>query len=199
MSASDLREVRAVTANYFFWQGLRWVPMGLALLATGAAFIARDALPRAVREWGPLLLILIALWLSTSVLGRYYRRTFGQVRADPEQHRRRTSIKWFVVYPAIVVSMIVDMKLTVPIVLSGIAWAAGIEAFRQSTGGQRWHYTVASVVLCVVALLPLAGVIPTGKDGMSILIAAVGLVYVVGGVLDHQALVRILGSAPTET
>lgn len=199
MPATDLREVRAVTANYFFWQGLRWVPMGVALVAIGMALVARNTVPRGLREWGLWPIMLIALWLSTSVLGRYYRRTFGQVRADPEQHTRRTSIKWFVVYPAMLASMVIDMKLTLPIVLSGIVWGAAIEAFRRSTGGQRRHYTIASIVLAVFGLLPLAGIIPTGKDAISILVAAVGLIYIVGGVLDHQALVRILGSRPTGT
>ena len=195
MPAANLREVRAVTANYFFWQGLRWVPMGVALVLLAVGLLESAALPSAVREWGLWPLMIVALWLSTSVLGRYYRRTFGQVSADPEQHTRRTSVKWFVVYPAMLAAMVIDMKLTLPIVVSGIVWGAAIEAFRRSTGGGRRHYTVAAILLMVFGLLPLVGLIPTGKDAVSILIGAVGLVYIVGGILDHQALVRILGNA----
>ena len=31
-AAADLDRVRAVTANFFFWQGLRWVPLGSILI-----------------------------------------------------------------------------------------------------------------------------------------------------------------------
>src|SRR4029450_596036 len=31
-TSKDLDVIHNVTANYFFWQGLRWVPAGLALL-----------------------------------------------------------------------------------------------------------------------------------------------------------------------
>lgn len=196
MPTTDLREVRAVTANYFFWQGLRWIPMGVALVVLATGLIARASTPPAIREWGLWPVLMIAFWLSTSVLGRYYRRTFGQVHPDPELHTRRTSIKWLVVYPAMLVSMVIDMKLALPILLSGLVWGAAIEAFRRSTGSGRRHYTVAAVMLGAFGLLPLGGLIPTGKDGVSLLIGAVGLIYIVGGILDHQALVRILGNAP---
>jgi hypothetical protein len=191
MSAASLHEVRAVTANYFFWQGLRWVPMGVALCVMAAA-LSGDWVPRVFRDWGLWPLLLVALWLSTSVLGRYYRRTFGDVRADSAQHARRTSIKWLVIYPAMMISMIADMKLTLPLLISGIVWGASIELYRRSTGGGRLHYAVAAILFAIGGLLPLAGVGLTGKDGMTLLIGAVGVLYIIGGVLDHRALVRIL-------
>jgi hypothetical protein len=196
MPASDLEQVRAVTANYFFWQGLRWVPMGVALLGFAAALGAGTSIPSAVRDWGLLPLLLVALWLSTSVLGRYYRRTFGQVQGDPDQHIRRSNIKWLVVYPAMMASLIVDMKIALPVVLSGIVWGASIEAYRRSTGGGRRHYTVAAVLLVAYGLLPLLGLVSAGKDAVGPLIGIVGLTYIIGGILDHQALVRILGKTP---
>src|SRR5215213_3826303 len=119
MSAANLHEVRAVTANYFFWQGLRWVPLGVVLCVVAATH-AGHWVPGVLRDWGLWPLLVTALWLSTSVLGRYYRRAFGDVRPDATQHARRTSIKWLVIYPAILASMIADMKLTLPLLLSAI-------------------------------------------------------------------------------
>lgn len=193
MAASDLHEVRAVTANYFFWQGLRWIPLGISLALAGVSSVTSTALPPALSRWGNLALLLIALWLSTSVLGGYYRRTFGQVRADPAQHARRTSLKWFVVYPAMMASMAIDIEFVLPILVSGVVWGLSIELYRRSTGGGRAHYAVVCVGLIAFALLPLANAAPAGKDGVSLLIAIVGVVYIIGGILDHRALVRILG------
>ena len=191
MSAANLHEVRAVTANYFFWQGWRWVPMGVFLCATAAVF-SGAWVPPVVKDWGIWILLGVTLWLSTTVLGRYYRRTFGDVRADADQHARRTSIKWLVIYPAMLASMVADMKLALPLLLSGIVWGVSIELYRRSTGGGRLHYAVAAVLLAVLGLLPLAGLPFTGRAGVNLLLGVVGLVYIVGGLLDHRALVRIL-------
>jgi hypothetical protein len=190
-SDRDLRMVRDVTANFFFWQGLRWVPLGVALivLALASTVGARDA------AWAPWVMrgtLALALWLSTTVAGRYYRRTFGAVRALPGLHTRRTAIKWLVVYPAMVGAMILDGTLELPVFLSGFAFAAGIVAYRHSTGGGRAHYLAAAGALAVIALLPLTGLVPTGRALFSPFIGLLGAIYVVGGVLDHHELVRIL-------
>jgi hypothetical protein len=195
MSAANLHEVRAVTANYFFWQGWRWVPMGVVLCFM-AASLSADWVPGVVRDWGVWPLLAAAFWLSTSVLGRYYRRTFGDVRPDAEQHTRRTSIKWLVIYPAMMASMVADMKLTLPVLLSGVVWGASIELYRRSTGGGRLHYAVAAGMLGALGLLPLAGAGLTGRTGVTLLVGVVGVVYIVGGLLDHRALVRVLGARP---
>jgi hypothetical protein len=193
MAATNLNEVRAITGNYFFWQGLRWVPMGVVLVVVAASLIDAASMPAVVRTWGVWLLTVVALWLSTSVLGRYYRRTFGDVRDDSAQHARRTTLKWFVVYPAMLASMVIDVKLSLPILLSGVVWGLSIEAYRRSTGGGRRHYAIAAGLFGVMALLPLLAPVPTGKNGASVLLGLLGIIYVVGGILDHRALVRVLG------
>jgi FtsH-binding integral membrane protein len=133
--------------------------------------------------------------LSTSALGGYYARRFGRVRGDPSRHVIRTSVKWSVVYPAITAAMIVDLRFIPAVVVSGLAFAVAIEAFRQSTGGGRRHYIIAAIGLVAFSLLPLSGVLPPGKDSLTPLIGIIGLIYIVGGILDHRELVRIL--APT--
>jgi hypothetical protein len=198
MTADRLREIHAVTDNFFFWQGLRWIPLGVALLTYSAMRSADLPVARGVPEWIALTLLGIALWLSTSVLGRYYVRHFGRVRGDASRHVVRTSVKWLVVYPAIVVAMLVDTEFRPPLVLSGLAFAIAIEAYRQSTGGGRWHYSAFAIGLVAFSILPLFGALPTGKQGLTPLIGIVGLIYIVGGVLDHRALVRILAPIQEE-
>jgi hypothetical protein len=196
MSASrtNLEEVRAIAANYFFWQGLRWIPIGVALIVVAVDLLAKDF-------FGPLgllvgmLSLVVAFWMSTTGLRGYYRRNFGRVRADPDLHARRESIKWMVVYPAMMASTIFDLKLSLPIVISGFVWAISLEAYRRSTGGGRVHYVVAAAALCIFGLLPLGGSVPTGKDGVAVLVGFFGLIYVIGGILDHRELVRVMGRA----
>lgn len=193
MATTDLRQIRAVASNYFFWQGLRWIPMGLALIAMSLLLAGWIPVRREWRDWLVWPPLIAALWISGSVLGRYYRRRFGHASADERQHTRRTSIKWLVVYPAMVASMVIDMKVSLPLLVSGIVWGASIELYRRSTGGGRPHYVVAALLLAALGLAPLFSAIPAGKLGITLLVGVVGAIYVVGGILDHLALARILG------
>ena len=195
--APDLRTVRDVTANFFYWQGLRWVPLGAALIVFALAS-APGVRAEPWAAWAPWVAIALALWLSTSVAGRYYRRTFGAVRALPGLHTRRTRIKWLVVYPVMFGAMIVDAELAPPVFVSGLAFAAGITAYWQSTGRGRVHYLLAAAGLAVIGLLPLTGLVPTGRALLPPFLGIVGAIYVIGGLLDHLELVRILGPITRE-
>ena len=192
MTADRLRQIHDVTDNFFFWQGLRWIPMGAAMLAFATVSSPDVPIPAVLRQWIGLPLFAIALWLSTAVLGRYYAHRFGRVRADAARHAVRTSVKWLVVYPVIVVAIFVDAKLRPPVVVSALAFAIAIEAYRQSTGGGRHHYVIAAIGLVAFSILPIFDVLPAGKYSLTPLIGIIGLIYIVGGVLDHRELVRVL-------
>jgi hypothetical protein len=189
---TDLRRIRAVTDNFFFWQGLRWVPFGVALIAFSAGMDPSMPIPKGLRPWFGVPFMLLAMWLSTSVLGQYYARTFGRVRTDPSRHTLRTSVKWLIVYPAIALAMVVDAKWQPPVYVSALVFAAAIEAYRESTGGGRLHYIVASISLLALGILPLMRQMPTGRPSLSLVTAILGAIYVIGGLLDHRELVRTL-------
>jgi len=198
MPDDRLRRIRDVTDNFFFWQGLRWIPLGVAMLGYATAFSPRVPIPPALRLWLGLPTFAVAIWLSSSVLGRYYSRHFGRVQSEPSRHVVRTAVKWLVVYPAIVVAFVVDTTLGPPVAVSALAFAIAIEAYRQSTGGGRVHYILASLGLVAFAILPLVGILTPGKPVLASLIGVVGFIYIVGGVLDHRELVRILTPIPEE-
>jgi hypothetical protein len=187
----ELRRIRAVTANFFFWQGLRWVPLGAALLlvtwSTMPSFPLsapwRNALP-----WLTMALGLGASWLC----GKYYVRTYGHVRSLSGMHARRDAIKWGIVYPAMCLALIIDGLLKPPIMVSGLVFALGIEAYRRSTGGGRRHYLLASVLFGVATLAPTLGLMQPGRDVLAFVIGGLGIVYMIGGVLDHLELRRML-------
>ena len=199
MTANRLREIHDVTDNFFFWQGLRLIPMGAALLGSAALLSPEVPIPAGLREWIALLLLAVALWLSTAVLGQYYSSHFGRVRGDPSRHVTRTMVKWLIAYPGIIVAMLVDARIGPGVVVSGLVFASAIEAYRQSTGGGRGHYIVAAIGLVAFSVLPVFGVVQAGKHALTPLIGIIGLIYMVGGVLDHRELVRVLSPMQGES
>ena len=189
-TVEKLERINAITSNFFFWQGLRWVPMGAALLVVAWTYGASAAIPETWRL--PLLLaaMLGATALSV-VVGRWYDRSFGRVRGIPGQHARRTRTKWLVVYPLVSIALVLDSLLKMPVLLSAIAFAVAIEAYRRSTGGGRPHYIVASAVFMVVTFTPMLGLATRGAGAINFLLGVLGATYVIGGVLDHLELKRL--------
>jgi len=197
MSARNdpLERVRAVTANFFFWQGLRWVPMGMALLVVTGTLGSHTAIPELWQT--PLLIaVMVAALAAAAATGRWYDRAYGRVRGIPGVHARRTRTKWLVVYPLLLVALVIDGTLRPPLLLSGLAFAAAIEAYRRSTGGGRRHYIVASAAFLALAFAPAAALVNAGVDGLNLVFGVLGATYMIGGVLDHLELRRVLPGAP---
>ncbi|HJQ37874.1 MAG TPA: hypothetical protein VKB93_12120 [Thermoanaerobaculia bacterium] len=183
MDDTRLRTIENVTANFFFWQGLRWVPLGLALLSWQFA-------PR-------FLAVNMAVAFVISMLaGKYYSRTYGRVRTIAARAERRERWKWYGVYPAMMLSLAVDMLWKPPLLVTGIVWAIAIVLYWNSTGRGRLHYLVIAGILLSTAALPLLG-IPNGKTAINFFFSVIGAAYVAGGLLDHFELTRIMGNAGT--
>jgi hypothetical protein len=104
----ELERIRSVTSNYFFWQGLRWVPLGLVIMAFGLRHTPWWPLAGAWED--AFLFTLVAIVMAACpLIGRYYRRSFGRVKDDAEAHQRREAMKWFLVYPLMISSLVIDM------------------------------------------------------------------------------------------
>jgi len=190
-STARLERIRSMTDNYFFWQGLRLVPMGAALMVVAWRWSAWWPLTGPTSDVVTYAALALAVWGSV-VVGRYYRRSFGDVRAMPGAHARRNALKWLIVYPLLVASMVVDGLLKPPLFVTGPVWGAGTLAYWWSTGRGRPHYVVASGILGAFGLLPLFGVFAPGTAGLAPFFAVLGAIYMVGGVLDHLELRRLL-------
>jgi len=187
---ATLDRINAVTANFFFWQGLRWVPLGIALLVVAWSHGRSSPVPK---SWElPLFIatMMVAFAVSAAV-GRWYARSFGRVRGIPGQHARRTRTKWLIVYPALVIALTVDAFAKPSVLVSGIAFAAAIEAYRRSTGGGRHHYIVASIAFAALTFAPALGLVTPGPSALTLLIALLGAAYAIGGLLDHRELKRV--------
>ena len=190
-TTADLERIRSVTSNYFFWQGLRLVPLGLIIAIF--SFKATPWWPLA-GAWGDILLFsIVAGAISTSpLIGRYYRRTFGRVRDDPDAHRRRDTMKWFLVYPLMIASLIIDIIFKPLFFITGPVWAAGIMAYWSSTGRGRPHYLVASLCMLGLTAIQWLGFVEPGKQMFSVFGLVLGAIYIIAGLLDHRELCRVL-------
>ena len=190
---ADPQRLYHVTANYFFWQGLRWVPIGALGLLQAVLLADPDWWPLAPGYEDRLLLAaLAAAVVACKLIGDYYARTFGQVRGFPGLHHRRGLVKWFLVYPAMLASLVLDATLASPLFLSGPVWAGALLAYRWSTGGGRRHYLLAAAVLAALPVVPATGRAAPGASMVALLLGVMGMIYVIGGILDHLELSRVL-------
>lgn len=187
----EVERIRRVTSNYFFWQGLRWVPIGIVVMALG---LRRTNWSPIAGAWEDLLILcLIVLVMALSpLIGVYYRRSFGDVRDDPDAHQRREMMKWLLVYPLMILSLVIDIKFKPAFFVTGPVWCSGILAYWLSTGRGRPHYLIASMSMLGLSALQSFGFVEPGKQMFSVFALVLGAIYIIGGLLDHRELCRIL-------
>lgn len=189
----NLDMIRKVTPNFFFWQGLRFVPLGFIILLF-AFTIGDPPWAQFGVEWVSDLLLaaFVALAVIASIwIGRYYNRHFGQVRESPGAHRQRDTIKWLIAYPLMFLSLIYDAVLQPAVFVTGLVWAIGLVAYWYSTGRGRRHYFVAAGLMALLAFLPPLGLVRAGDEILRLFFLLLGLTYVFGGILDHIELTQI--------
>jgi hypothetical protein len=184
--------IRAITANYFYWQGLRSVPFGVAglLWATTWTKWWPAAIPAEIAIAASVVLALAAFRL----IGSYYDRTFGRVVDSAGAHRTRSTVLWWVAYPLLGGSLLVDWFLGPPVFVSGIVWAAAILGFWWSTGRGRLHYPILAPMTLGLTFFPALGLAHQGREMFVVFFAWLGIVYIVAGLLDHRELARALST-----
>jgi hypothetical protein len=145
---------------------------------------------------GPVLLVALVVGLAIyRVVDGWYARHYGHV-VDAGGRERRSIAKWLIVYPAMGASLVADAVLAPPIFISRIVWALAILGYRASTGGGRRHYLVVAGVTAALTLLPVVGLTGPGRDAFAVFFGWLGIVYTVGGLLDHRELVQALRPLP---
>lgn len=209
----QLRRIQFVTRYYDWLQGLRFLPMGLALLGFAtwallnpAAIGAQPSRLGATVLTGGLLVALGLYW----VIGRYYRRRFGEVR--PSEATRRTRRKMLLTF------VVAGLALSQGAILLGgrspgqplpvpqglVLCALALVAYWAWTGRFVRHYLTAAGVMAGAGLLhhlginPLCALLHTAEavsvrrcDVITLHLVS-GLALVVLSVLDHRLLVRVL-------
>jgi hypothetical protein len=183
--------VRAVTDNFFFWQGLRFVALGpLLILASLSDTLGMH------KKVGDVVLIacMIAAIFASTAIGKRYRRDFGHVRPIPGAHVLRSQLKWLVVYPLMFGALAVDLLRPMPILVSGPVWAIGILLYRASTGGGRSHYVALAGCIAALGLTPLIASV-TGREMVSLMFLVLGAGFTACAWLDDREMRSILRGA----
>lgn len=205
----DLERVRYVAANYGHLQGLRKAPLGLfvwLLAAAGALALAwdpeGDAVVPAAYVYAVVALIVALFAGALALHGRirvYYERRYGSVGPHPRVPTRRK-----VLYGAIVLAVL--NSAPVFIMLLGVAmlfahWPERrFQAHYVGLGALLVGYGLVFLVGLALALTLFPGLLDVVFGlhyfGRLITLGALGLYFVVGGLLDHLLLVRTMGAAP---
>jgi hypothetical protein len=165
--------------HLWYWQGLRWAPGGLLLLATAAA--ATVPLPAPVRWSGWLVAALVAARLH-GLAGRYYARWLPDLRPGA-----RTG-GGLAASAGLVAALIADANWTPPLLISSIVGAGILLGYGYATGGGRPHHVVGVALLGALAPLPAVGLVDSGRSRVLLWLVACGVLYTVLAVLDHREL-----------
>ena len=185
----DLDLIRRVTANFVLWQGLRWAPWSLVVLAGPVSAWA----PGAKRlEPLPTTVLILAAGLLSWWAGRYYDRVYGRVR-ERRAHPALAALRCVAAAPVLVAAMLVDSTWQPPVLVTGVTAAALVVAYRRFTGGGRPHWLVVAGALAATSALPLTGL--SSREALVAWGCVFGLGFAVGFLLDHVQLARLMPPA----
>lgn len=120
------------------------------------------------------------------------------VSPDLSTTKLRSQVKWFAVYPAMVLSVDLGSALAPSVFLSGPVWAASLVLYWWAPGRGREHYLV--LVRSRRSLRSFRSSNPRlpGALGSGVFFVWFGAVYVIAGILDHVALTRALAAPSRE-
>jgi hypothetical protein len=178
-----LELVHDLTANYSDRQGLRVVPIGLAVLA--------QALPMSWRflDIDAHLLCLIAGLIGYGLIGRLYARRFGAVDELPYPGPP-VALQAILVLVLFVIAMSVDIIARPPLFTSGLLIAFWITVVAWPARSVRAQYLAVGILLGLISLLPLAGI---SHDTAALAYGiAFGAALVVAGIADHVLFTRLM-------
>lgn len=192
------RRIQYVTANYGELQGLRLVPLGLFFFtqAAGKAGIEPWTAVTVPTSWAQTAVCAPALLLFVAI-GIYYRRTFGNVSPPPAS--ARSVLSGIVIFGSYVLGVTLDLigwrNDWPPVSLLALLFGLRIStAHLVRDGRAQMHYVLLGGMLAGTSLLPLAAGVglddPIFGSGGAISTIVLGLLCIVGGVLDHLMLVR---------
>jgi hypothetical protein len=179
----DVRQVGNLARHFPDWQGLHWVPTGLGGALFGVLLLGGGV--GGIGGW--LVILAVVLVVADIGVDVYYQEWFGRVRAE-RTRRLRNAAGRIVAMVATAAAAIVDLRLRLPVQLTGLAFAAAMVAYWWATGRARRHWLVLALAPFAAAFVPVAGVAPAGRSSIGLLLVVIGTVEVLGGLRDHMML-----------
>jgi hypothetical protein len=188
-----LERIRFATRHFHALQGLRVLPLGLAVLLL--PWLSPPPYPfmgRTGRDLAIPMLIVLAMFAANIGVGRYYRERFGSLKP----HSGGVT-GWIATTGMIVTYGAADwlqLRIAPPISLRALALAGFFLVVYLLSSRVRTHYRVAAAVLAGLALLPLAGAVTASElflEWDRVGATVLGIVLMACGVLDHRLLRRL--------
>jgi hypothetical protein len=173
-------------------QGLRTVPLGVLVLAKAPWDMVWPGHSYLKQTVGALM--LLAAMLGFFMAGAYYHRRFGKV--EPQRGPLWDCLG-MVVFAGLYFGFSYLDDLQDRLSYSSLSMAGLCLACYITSKGRRWYYLPLAVMFTALTLLPLAGMASPNKMG-SLFSQGLGVFLVVGGLLDHRLLCRLL-AAPAVT
>lgn len=189
----DPQTARFITRNYPSMQGLVQVPVGIFVTLQSLGMIL--GWPGFQQGDCTLATITVPLTILFTFLAiRYYRKNFGEVKLGAMMP---TIIFSSLILVCWYVMGVLDMTWlkNIPVSFTMLVIAALFLAIPIFSAGWRRYYYVFGALLAISAFLPLLGLYTKldlfgGSRWMGNI--GIGLTLVLGGLLDHWNLVRIL-------
>ena len=193
-SPADLKRLQDVAENYSQLQGLRIIPFGLF-------FLANALLGQEMMEGPVLLMTFTTALILFAWIGLYYKRTFGRVRRRMRHHvRDGLAVTFFLA--AIFLGVWAERRFGLPISTIWLAVCGLFLYLYFCSGGRRWHYLAVAAGSALLSLLPGLGLITRGDffgPGKVLGNLALGVTYILVGMIDHVYLVKSFKPVPVES
>jgi drug/metabolite transporter superfamily protein YnfA len=182
-------KLRYVTRHFYDLQGLKLVVLGVLFASPRLQF---------TQQWAALALlalqiaVIIYLWRR---VGRYYERRFGDVRT--ERGWRQYALV-FGLLAALAVGLLLEVTVDLPFVAVGVVLGGYLCTLCRPRLGLRMYYAAFGLIFIALSFAPPALVEPASSAFDPLLFALVtltGPLLIIGGLLDHLTLVRVLDAA----
>jgi hypothetical protein len=190
----DLRRIRFATRHFKDLQGLRLIPIGLAMGLN--VWLQRPGRWDIGIAGGLLLLAFLVAW----ALGPYYRRRLGHVTARPSSDAQKLAAVGMVVLFYFLQWLEVERGL--PVSIFGMFWACWAAALFLTHPRLRWYWGVAAGALAVSSILPALGISTTQElwgQHSRIGHTLFGVAVTVCGIMDHRLLLALFPAQPAES
>jgi Sec-independent protein secretion pathway component TatC len=141
--------------------------------------------------------VLVGACLLYFVIGDYYERRFGWVQTFSME--RKQVVAAIIGMTVLLVIGSVNLLFQPPIHMIWLVWGVALTAIYWRERRFRVHYVAVGVLVSALSFLPLLSISQTVlSHEAGGLLLFLGVLFVVGGTLDHLLLVRIMKALPKE-
>jgi hypothetical protein len=180
----SLAQIQELTSNYSDRQGLRVIPIALAVMVQAFP----HWYPNKILGFDSMVMTLAAGFIGYWLIGRYYRRRFGSVEELPYEGMG-LPLQLGAVFVAFIFSITLDLMLQPRVFVSGLVIAAWLIIASWPSRRLRREYSTIGFVLVLLSLAPLAGV--TLADAGRAYGFWFGVMLLIAGLRDHFAFVSV--------